>query len=145
VPHMADFLSQFRPAGAPGSGRAAVPADRQRDRESELAPVLAALDRPGAVCAGLVAAAQRDAEQILAAAHAEAHDIVLAGQRRAADLVAELVRQAVSTAQTEAVSIVADGAADAAVVTERARQRIPVLAARGVALLRDLGEQGGSA
>ncbi len=145
MPHMRDFLSQFRPAGAPGAGRAAVPADRRRDRESELGPVLAALDGPGAECADLVAAAHRDAEQIVATARREADDIVSAAQRHAADLVAELVQQAVSSAQIAAVSIVAAGAADAAAVTERARQRLPVLTDRAVALLRDLGDEGSAA
>jgi vacuolar-type H+-ATPase subunit H len=144
VPPMLDFLSQFRPAGAPGAGRAAVPADRQRDRESELGPVLAALDAPGARCADLVAAAQRDAEQIVAAARSEADGIVAAARRRAADLVGELVQQAVSSVETEAASIVAAGAADAAAVRERAQRRLPALTAHAVALVWDVGEKGGS-
>ena len=143
MPPMPDFLSRFRPAGAPGAGRAAVPADRQRDRESELSPVLAALDGPGAECAGLVAAARRDAEQIVAAARSEADGIVSAARRRAAELVAELVQQAVSRAETEAASIVAAGAADAAAVRELAQQRIPALTARAVALVWEVGKQGG--
>ncbi len=145
MPHMPDFLSRFRPAGAPGAGRAAVPADRQRDRESELTAVLAALDRPAAECADLLAAAQRDAEQIVAAARSEADDIVSTARLRAADLVAELVRQAVSSTEAEAVNIVAAGAADAAAVMDRAHERLPALAARAVALVWSLGERGGSA
>lgn len=144
MPHMPDFLSQFRPAGAPGAGRAAVPADRQRDRQSELGAVLAALDGPGARCADLVAAARGDAEHVVAAARSEADDIVSAARRRAADLVAELVHEAVSDAETEAVRIVAAGTADAAAVTELARQRLPALTNRVVALLRDLSDQGSS-
>ena len=50
MPHVRDFLSRFRPAGAPGAGRAAVPADRRRELESELGPVLMLLDGPSAEC-----------------------------------------------------------------------------------------------
>jgi vacuolar-type H+-ATPase subunit H len=142
VPHMPDFLSRFRPAGAPGAGRAAVPADRQRDRESELGPVLAALDEPNAECAELVAAARRDAEQIITAARSQADDIVVAARRRAAGLVDELVQQAVSRAEAAAASIRAEGAAEAAAVAERARQRLPALVGRAVALVRELGDEG---
>ncbi len=142
MPHITDFLSRFRPAGTPGAGRAGVPADRQRDRESELGPVLAALDGPSAECTDLIAAAQRDAEQIVATARTEASAIVAAARGRAADIVAELLQHAVSTAETEAASILAAGAADAAAIAERARQRLPVLAERAVVLVRDLGEEG---
>jgi vacuolar-type H+-ATPase subunit H len=140
VPHITDFLSRFRPAAPPGAGRAAVPADRRRDRESELGPVLAALDGPGAECADLIGTAQRDAEQILAAAQREADEIVSAARQRAADQAAELVREAVAAADAEASAIVAAGAAEAAAVADRARQRLPVLADRAVTLIRDLAQ-----
>jgi hypothetical protein len=105
VPHLPDFLNRFRPAGAPGAGLAAVPADRQRDRESELGPVLAVLDAPSAECAALVAGAQRDADQIIAAARSEADGIISAAYQRAADLVTELVQQAVGSAEVQAANI----------------------------------------
>ena len=54
MPHMRDFLSRFRPAGAPGAGPAAVPADRRRELESELGPVLMLLDAPSAECSEIV-------------------------------------------------------------------------------------------
>jgi vacuolar-type H+-ATPase subunit H len=140
VPYVTDFLSRFRPAASPGAGRAAVPADRQRERESELGPVLAALDGPSAERADLVAKAQRDAEQIVAAARREAEEIVSAARRRAADLATELARRAVATADAEASAIVAAGAAEAAAVADRARQRLPALADRAVTLIRDLAQ-----
>ena len=143
MPHMRDFLSRFRPAGAPGAGRAAVPADRRRERASELGPVLMLLDGPSAECSDIVAAAQRDAEQIVRAAHAEADRIRSAARRRAAARADELVQTAIVAARTEAAAITATGAAEAAAVTQRARRRLPSLADRAVALVRDLGAGGG--
>lgn len=142
MPHIPDFLSRFRPAGAPGPSRGPVPADRQRDRESELGPVLAGLDGPSSECAGLVAAAQRDADQITAAARSQADHIVSAARRRAADLVTERLRQAASSADAEAAIIVAAGAAEAAAVAERTSQRLPALVSRAVTIVRELGQGG---
>jgi vacuolar-type H+-ATPase subunit H len=144
VPHVRDFLSRFRPAGSPGAGRAAVPADRRRELESELGPVLMLLDGPSAECTEIIRAAQRDAEQIVRAARSEADAIVSAARQRAAASVAELARQAVSAARAEAEAIVADGAAEAAAIRERTRQRLPALADRAVALVRDLAGSGGA-
>jgi hypothetical protein len=45
MPELRDFLARFRPAGAPGTAaRAAVPADRSRELEAEVEPVLALLE-----------------------------------------------------------------------------------------------------
>lgn len=142
MPHMRDFLSRFRPAGAPGAGRAAVPADRRRERESELGPVLMLLDGPGAECSAIVAAAQREAGQTIRAAQAEADRVRSAARQRAAASVDELVQAAVAAARTEAAAITAAGAAEAAAITRRAQRRLPSLAGRAVALVRDLGEAG---
>ena len=138
MPHIWDFLSRFRPAGAPGAGRAAVPADRRRELESELGPVLALLDGPSAECAGIIAAAQRDAEQVIGAARSEADGIVSAARQQAAASVAGQVRQAVAAARTEAAAITAAGAAEAGAIRERARQRMAGLADRAVALVSEL-------
>jgi vacuolar-type H+-ATPase subunit H len=143
VPHMRDFLSRFRPAGAPGAGRAAVPADRRRQLESELGPVLMLLDGPSAEGSDVAAAAQRDAEHVLHLARAEADGIRAAAQHQAADSVAELVRAAVAAARAEAAAIASAGTAEAAAITERARQRLPFLTDRAVALVRNLGDPGG--
>lgn len=142
MPGVRDFLSRFRPAGAPGAGRAAVPADRRHELEAELGPVLALLDEPGATCADVIAAAQRDAEQAITVARSEAAAIVRAGRERATSIAAGLVQQAVAAAQAEAELIVAAGARDAASIRERARQRVPMLADRAVSLIRDLADPG---
>jgi vacuolar-type H+-ATPase subunit H len=139
---MRDFLSRFRPAGSPGAGRAAVPADRRRELESELAPVLMLLDGPSAECSGIVAAGRRDAEQMLRAARSEADAISSAAQQHATASSAEHVQAAVAAARTEATAIASAGAAQAAAIAERARQRLPLLADRAVALVRELGQAG---
>ena len=138
MPHVRDFLSRFRPAGAPGAGRAAVPADRRSELESELGPLLVLLDEPSAECADIIAAAKLDAEQIIGAARTEADGIVSAARRQAAASVAELVQQALAAARSEAAAIVAAGAAEAAAIRKRALQRTPALADRAVMLVREL-------
>jgi len=144
VPQMRDFLSRFRPAGSPGASRVAVPADRRRELESELGPVLMLLDGPSAERSGIVWAARRDAEQTLRHARTEADGIRAAAQQRAADSVADLVQEAVAAARTEAAAIASAGAAEAAAITTRARQRLPLLTDRAVALVRDIGYPGGA-
>ena len=143
MPHMWDFLSRFRPAGAPGAGRAAVPADRRRELETELGPVLMLLDGPSAECSGIVAVARHDAERVVRVARTEADRIMSAAQQRASASVAELVQEAVAAARTEAAAIAAAGTAEAAAITERASHRLPLLTERAVALVRSVGEEGG--
>ena len=140
--HMRDFLSRFRPAGAPGAGRATVPADRRRELASELVPVLMLLDGPSAGCAGIVLAAQRDAEQIIGAARREADSILSAAHQQAQASAADLVQHAVHAARTEAAAMEAGGVAEAGAIRQRARERLPALTGRAVALLRHLAEPG---
>lgn len=140
MPGVWDFLSRFRPAGAPGAGRAAVPADRRREVESELGPVLLLLEGPSAECAEIIATAQQDAEQIVADARSEADSIRSAARRQAEAGIAELVQQAVSAARSEAAGITAAGAAEAAAIRERASRRLPAMADRAVRLVKTLGE-----
>ena len=71
MPQLRDFFSRFRPAGAPGAAaRAGVPADRLREREAEVGPVLALLDSTEAECERIVGQARRDAGVIMADARA---------------------------------------------------------------------------
>lgn len=144
MPYVRDFLSRFRPAGSPGAGRAAMPADRRWELESELGPVLMLLDGPSAECTEIIRAAQQDAEQIVRAAHRAAGTIVSAGRQRAAASVAELVLQSVLAARAEAEAIVAEGSAEAAAIRERTRQRLGALVDRAVILVRDIADSGGA-
>lgn len=143
--HVRDFLSRFRPAGAPGSGRTAVPPDRRHQIESELVPVLMLLDGPSAECADIVLAAQLDAEQIIGAARQEADSILSAAHQQADARSAELVQHAVAAARTDAATAVARGRAEAEAIRQRARERVPVLSHRAVALVRDLANLGSAA
>lgn len=143
MPQVRDFLSRFRPAGAPGAGRAPVPADRRKELELEAGSVLMLLDGPATESAEIIAAAHRDAQEIIRVARSEADSIVSAARQRAAADIAERVQEAVSAARTEAESIKAAGASEAAAIQECARQRLPALTDRAVALVRDLGKPAG--
>lgn len=138
MPHMRDILSRFRPAGSPGAGRAAVPADRRSERESELGQVLILLDGPNAECAAMIAAAQREAEEIVSSARNEADAIIAAARRQAASDTDQTVLAARAAARVAATAIETAGAAEASAIGARARARLPALADQAVARLREL-------
>ena len=71
-----------------------MPADRARQLDAELLPVLARLDGTDARCAGIIAQARDDAEQIVAAARAEAAALLSEAGQRAAAARADAVRHA---------------------------------------------------
>lgn len=138
MPQLRDFLSRFRPAGAPGAARAAVPADQGRQLESELEPVLMLLDGPHRESAQIIAAARHDADQIVAAARAEAAALA-AGARRDADAERRLTAdRELAAARARAADITSGAQRQAALVRELASQRMPALVRRSVALVRDL-------
>jgi len=139
VPGLRDYLDRFRPAGAPGAGGTAVPADRSRELEAELTTVLELLDDVHAECAGVVAQARQDAEQIVAAARAEAATMTGDADRRARAARDEAAWEVLAAARTEAAGTVARARQQALRIRERAEQRIPALASRAVGLVRGLG------
>ena len=138
MPPLRDFLSRFRPAGAPGAARAGVPADRRRLLEAELDPVLRLLDGPDAECARIIAQARHDAGQIIAAARARAAALESDTRRRAAAVRRQTVREVLATARAEAADTSAGAARQAALTGELARQRLPALVHRAVGLVREL-------
>jgi len=138
VSGLRDYLDRFRPAGAPGAGGTGVPADRSRELEAELTTVLALLDGVHAECAGVLAQARRDAEQIVAAARAEAATMTGDADRRARAAHDEAARQVLAAAGTEAADTVARARQQALQIRERAEQRIPALASRVAGLVRSL-------
>ena len=138
VPSLRDFLNRFRPAGAPGAARAAVPVDQRRRRERELEPVLMLLDGLAAECAQLIAAAQRDAGEIMDAARSDAAAMAADAARQAADARGQSSADTLDAARAQAAHFVAEAARQAAQARELARRRIPVLAAQAAALVRDL-------
>jgi vacuolar-type H+-ATPase subunit H len=141
VPGLRDYLDRFRPAGAPGAGGAAVPADRSRELEAELTTVLALLDGVHAECAGVVAQARRDAERIVAAARSEATTMTADADQRARAERDEAAWEVLAAARTEAADAVARARQQALRIRERAEQRIPALAGRAVGLVRGLGTE----
>jgi vacuolar-type H+-ATPase subunit H len=140
-----DFLSRFRPAGAPGAGRTAVPADQRRELESELVPVMMLLDGPSADCADIVLAAQLDAEQIIDAARHEADNILSSAHQQAEASAAELLQNANRAARTEAAIMVARGMAESGAIRQRVTERLPALTDRAVELVRHLADPGSAA
>lgn len=139
---MRDFLSRFRPAGAPGAARAAVPASRTSQLEAELGPVLAMLDGPYAECADIIAAARRDADRIVAAAHSEAAALAATAEQRAADARLAATSAAVTAARTEAANIAEAAAAEAAAARQVLSRRLPGLVQQAVAMIWDLQDSG---
>jgi vacuolar-type H+-ATPase subunit H len=138
VSGLRDYLDRFHPTGAPGAGGTGVPADRSRELEAELTTVLALLDGVHAECAGVLAQARRDAEQIVAAARAEAATMTGDADQRARAVHDEAARQVLAAARAEAADTVARARQQALRIRERAEQRIPALAGRVVGLVRSL-------
>jgi len=136
-----DYLDRFRPVGAPGAGGTGVPADRSRELEAELTTVLALLDGVHAECAGVLAEARRDAEQIVAAARAEAATMTGDAEQRARAAHDEAARQVLAAARTEAAGTVSRACRQASRIRERAEQRIPALVGKVVSLVRSLGTE----
>jgi vacuolar-type H+-ATPase subunit H len=139
MPALRDFLSRFRPAGSPGpAARAGVPADRSRELEAELSPVLAAIDGTDADRKRIIAQARRDAEQIVADARAEAAVIAADAAQRAEAAREEAVRQVMDGAEDEAASAVADAMRQAARTRQLAEARMPALVSHAVDTIRQL-------
>jgi vacuolar-type H+-ATPase subunit H len=139
MPALRDFLARFRPAGSPGAAaRAGVPADRSRDLEAELGPVLAMMDGTDAERERIIAQARSDAEQIVAQARAEAAGIAVDAARRAEAAREEAARQVMAQAREEVARVVADAAQQAARTRQLAQQRMPALVSRAVDTIRQL-------
>ncbi len=100
VPDLRDFLSRFRPAGAPGAALAGVPADRRRELEAEVGPVLALLAGTQAECERIITQARLDAGQLVAEAGTEAAAIAADAARRAAAAREEAARRVMAAAGT---------------------------------------------
>jgi hypothetical protein len=138
MPDLHDFLSRFRPAGAPGAAAIGVPADRRRELEAEVGPVLALLAGTDAECGRIVEQARRDAGQLAAATRAEAAEIAADAGRRAVAAREEAVRQVMAAARDEAAAAVRDAERQAAEIRELAARRMPALAGRAVGTIRRL-------
>jgi vacuolar-type H+-ATPase subunit H len=115
-----------------------VPADRSRELESEVAPVLALLADTEAERERLIEQAGRDAEQTVAAARSAAAAIAADAAQRAETVREQAARQVMSVAREQAAGTVADARQQAAQIRELARQRMPALVSRVVGTIRQL-------
>ena len=138
MPDLRDFLSRFRPAGAPGAARAGVPADRRRELEAEVAPVLALLAGTQAEGERIIAQARQDAGQLAGEAAAEAAAIAADAGRRAAAARENAARQIEAAARDEAATARRDAEHQAAATRELAARRMPAMADRAVDAIRQL-------
>ena len=141
VSQVRDFLSRFRPAGAPGAGRAAVPVDRKRQLDRELGPVLTLLDASATECAQVIEIARREAERIVDAARAEATAVAADARQRGGEVRIGIMREAIEAAHSEADRVLAAADAEAADIRTRYQQRVPVLTERAIGWVRDLAGQ----
>jgi len=142
MPQLRDFLARFRPAGSPGAARAGVPADRSRELQAEVRPVLVLLDGTDAERERIIARARHKAEQITAAARAEAAVIAAEAAQRAEDAREEAARQVMALARDEAARSVQRARRQAARTRQLARQRMPALVSRAVEDIRQLRPAG---
>lgn len=139
MPQLRDFLARFRPAGPPGAAaRAGVPADRSRELEAEVGPVLTLLQSTDADRDRIIAQALHAAEQITAAARAEAAAIAADAERRAQAAREQTAGQVMALALDEAARAVDDARQQAARTRALARQRIPALVSRALDSIRHL-------
>jgi vacuolar-type H+-ATPase subunit H len=139
MPPLRDFLTRFRPAGAPGAAaRAGVPADRSAELESEVAPVLALLDDTQAERERLITQARSEAEQIVAAARSAAGAITADAAQRAETVREQAAQQVLTAAREQAARAADDAGHQAAQVRELARERMPALVSRVVGTIRQL-------
>lgn len=143
MPQLRDFLARFRPAGPPGAAApAGVPADRSRELEAEVGPVLALLDGTESERERIIAQAQRHVEQIIADARAEAAAIAADAERRARAAREQAARQVVAAALDETARAVDSARLQAVRTREQARHRMPGLVGRAVDSIRQLQPQG---
>jgi dsDNA-specific endonuclease/ATPase MutS2 len=143
MPPLRDFLTRFRPAGAPGAAaRAGVPADRSGELESEVGPVLALLDDTQAERERLVTQARREAEQIVAAAQSTASAIAADAAQRAETAREQAAQQVLTAAREQAARTADDAGQQAAQIRDLARQRTPALVGQVVGTIRQLQVEG---
>lgn len=119
-----------------------MPADRSRELEAELNPVLALLEGVDAECERIVARARHDAGQITAAARDGAAAYLADADERVRSARDEVMREILAGARAETAAAVADAARQALRERELAGQRIPALVATAVGLVRELGSPG---
>lgn len=139
-----DYLDRFRPVATPGApGRRGVPADRAAERESELAPLFAALAETEDAAEEIRRQAVAAADRMRQDARQRADALVADARARTESLRAGTAAHARATAERNREQ----ARASAREVTEQVRlrvaERLPDYVARATALATDaLGRLG---
>jgi hypothetical protein len=139
MPRVRDLLYRFRPSGAPGGASATgVPIDRAAAVAAELEPLFRQLAEVERQCDRIQDAARRDVVAINAAT-AERVDAIVAeaGRRVGSERAAAVVRIREQAAADGALELAA-GRDEAAVIQDRASQRMAGHVDRVVAAVGEL-------
>jgi vacuolar-type H+-ATPase subunit H len=137
-----DFLSRFRPAGAPGAAApAGVPVDRAAEAAAELEPVLALLAEAESASAAERERAQQDARDIRQQARARADGLVAEARARADGERAAAAARARARGQAESDHLTGQAEQRATARRELTEQRLPGYVGRVVAMVRTAGEE----
>ncbi|MDT0467417.1 hypothetical protein [Streptomyces gibsoniae] len=128
-----DFLTRFRPTGAPGAAVTGVPADRAAERAAELDAPLTLLTDVQQEAAAIRVSADRAAAAIRESAARQAAGIVAAARSQAPQVRQEATTPFRRAAVREAEELRAAGERAASLVHERARERMTAMVERAVA------------
>ncbi|HEX9033118.1 MAG TPA: hypothetical protein VF834_14860 [Streptosporangiaceae bacterium] len=143
MPQLGDFLSRFRPAGAPGAAsRAGVPADRTAELSAELEPVLALLAETEAECNRIVAQAHAQAIQIADDTRAQVAAIAADGTQRALAARGAAADAVIAAARAEAAEITRSAAELAASRSGPAEEDIEDLVRTAVRIVQSMPDGG---
>lgn len=125
------FLERFRP-----TARVGVPGDRAAEQRAELAVVFAAMAPVETECCEIRDAAARAASGIRHRADQEAEALIGAARARARTERTSAAATAGDHVSAERAAIIADAERLAARTRERAEERLPVLVARAVEMVK---------
>jgi hypothetical protein len=136
-----DFLTRFRPVGAPGPGTAAgVPVDRSAEVSAELEPPLALLRQAEDEAQRVRERAAAEADRRRRTAEALAEETVARARAGAAQVRARSAERVRLAAGARAAELIETSERDARRVRRRAQERMPALVDRVVAAVsRELG------
>lgn len=129
MPAVGELLKRFRRVGAPGAPApsGAVPEDATASLQAELRPLIAAVDELEEEAEALVREAAAGAARVREVGAREAEQVLEEGRRRAAALRLQSIEDGLWDEDSRTVLARAD--AESTLILQRARRRIPGLAA----------------
>ena len=136
-----DFLTRFRPAGAPGrAAPGGVPVDRSAELAAELEPPLELMEQAEAEARALRERAAEEADALRRQAYRRAEEMVRQARARAPGVQRRTAEEIVRAAERQAAELVEAAGQEAAEVRRAAGARMGTVADRAVALvLEDTG------